>query len=123
MTADEIREWRDTPESDLNFVRISAWAQVEIAAQLAELNAHLRAQASDAHLPEECRNKTCSYYTNYLACGPADLTHEGFHSAEKHCEAAQKRMQEWLDNPANDGKQVPQLMDNMCGHWEKAVRA
>jgi hypothetical protein len=122
MTAEEIRNelkgrWSDfSPESNVEI-------QAEIAAQLAEINALLRDTASEGYLSEECRKHKCSYYSHYLAYGPADLTHEGFHSAEKHCEDAQKRMQEWMDNPANEGKHIPQLMGEMCGRWEKAVRA
>jgi len=29
-----------------------------------------------------CRTKNCDYYRHYLAYGPAELTHIGFHSAE-----------------------------------------
>jgi hypothetical protein len=37
----------------------------------------------EAHLPTECRAHTCEYYQHYLAYGGPDLTHEGYHAAEK----------------------------------------
>jgi hypothetical protein len=37
----------------------------------------------EAHLPEACRAHTCDYYRHYLAYGGPDLTHEGYHAAEK----------------------------------------
>jgi hypothetical protein len=40
----------------------------------------------EAHLPEECRAHTCDYYQHYLAYGGPDLTHEGYHAAEKIAE-------------------------------------
>jgi hypothetical protein len=30
----------------------------------------------------ECRTKRCDYFRHYLAYGPAELTHEGYHAAE-----------------------------------------
>lgn len=32
-----------------------------------------------------CRTKRCDYYRHYLAYGPPELTHEGYHAAERHC--------------------------------------
>jgi hypothetical protein len=40
----------------------------------------------EAHLPAECRAHTCGYYSQYLAYGGPDLTHEGYHAAEKLAE-------------------------------------
>jgi hypothetical protein len=40
----------------------------------------------EAHLPDECRAHTCEYYQHYLAYGGPELTHEGFHAAEKIAE-------------------------------------
>lgn len=97
MTAEEIRKERMfldrrisdkeplTPEMDIAFW--STQAKLEIAAQLAELNANLRAIHPELNLPEECREHKCSYYTHYLAHGSADLEHEGFHAAEKLAES------------------------------------
>jgi hypothetical protein len=36
---------------------------------------------------EECNAGICGYVTRYLAAGPADLTHEGFHAAETQAAA------------------------------------
>lgn len=114
MTPQEIRGCQGYPMAD--------WLR-EIAAQLAELNENLRTLDPEAHLPEECRKHECSYYRHYLAYGPADLTHEGYHAAEVICEQAQMRMQEWMDNPTNDGKDVPKGMEDMCRRAEERVRA
>jgi hypothetical protein len=40
----------------------------------------------EAHLPDECRRHECDYYRHYLAYGGPDLTHEGYHAAEKIAE-------------------------------------
>src|SRR5204863_9347917 len=37
-----------------------------------------------------CRAKKCDYYEHYLAYGPAELTHEGFHAACRSCDEVQK---------------------------------
>jgi hypothetical protein len=37
----------------------------------------------EAHLPEACRRHECDYYRHYLAYGGPDLTHEGYHAAER----------------------------------------
>jgi hypothetical protein len=60
----------------------------------------------------ECRTKRCSYYDDYLAYGPADLTHEGFHSAERKADLHFK----------NCKYSGPDLCP-ACSRWEKAVRA
>jgi hypothetical protein len=38
------------------------------------------------HLPEECRRRACTYFGSYLAYGPPELTHEGYHAAERLAE-------------------------------------
>ena len=55
----------------------------EIAAQLADLNATLRAIHPELNMPRRCQERTCTYYSHYLAHGYPDLTHEGFHALEK----------------------------------------
>jgi hypothetical protein len=88
MTADEIRAIAvpdrefGQPASELQVVAVTLMR--EIAAQLAELNANTRAGMPDANMPDECRARECTYYKHYLAYGPADLTHEGFHAAEQN---------------------------------------
>ena len=39
------------------------------------------------HLPEACRHRACTYFRDYLACGPPELTHDGYHAGERLAEA------------------------------------
>ncbi len=39
------------------------------------------------HLPEACRRRACTYFQGYLAYGPPELTHDGYHAAERMAEA------------------------------------
>lgn len=56
----------------------------ELIEEVARLTAALAgAHDPEGHLPAQCRQHACGYYTHYLAYGPADLTHEGYHAAEK----------------------------------------
>lgn len=68
----------------------------------------------------ECRTKTCSYYEHYLAYGPAELTHEGFHAAERKCDEWQRKDDEWLR--AHPDK-IDSPYRHLCEVWEKRVRA
>jgi len=67
-----------------------------------------------------CRTKQCLYFTHYLAYGPADLTHDGFHAAEKHCEY-------WQLQDTRYFQDHPEAIDSpyrrQCEHWERMVRA
>ena len=68
-----------------------------------------------------CERKACGYYTHYLAYGPADLTHDGFHEAERKCAYWQGRAEKWYeDHPEGD---LPASIEAQCRRWEKAVRA
>ena len=103
MTADEIREsreWmgkllRSTANQEAwgawDLEKLTLWTLVEIAAQLAEANELKRQEIAllraDRLSDPKCIAKTCGYYTHYLAFGPADLTHEGYHAAEKLAES------------------------------------
>lgn len=60
----------------------------------------------------ECRTKRCDYYNDYLAYGPAELTHEGYHAAMRKAEAHFKRC------TYNGPNLCP-----MCSRWERAIRA
>jgi len=61
----------------------------------------------------ECRTKRCAYYSYYLADGPADLTHIGFHSAEKLATAHFKNCRaDWAKGNCRT-----------CIDWEKRLRA
>jgi len=71
----------------------------------------------------ECRTKRCTYYKHYLAYGPADLTHEGFHSAEENCAIWQARQLAWMREHENDDATQPEELINQCEFWEKKVRA
>jgi hypothetical protein len=43
--------------------------------------------APGGHLPEECQRRACTYFQAYLAYGPPELTHDGYHAAERMAEA------------------------------------
>ena len=92
MSAEEIRKFRERVVEDIAQILpadddVTAWALLEIAAQLAEANELKRQELellrSDQSTNPDCLAKTCTYYAHYLAYGPADLAHEGFHAAEK----------------------------------------
>jgi hypothetical protein len=69
----------------------------------------------------QCTAKECDYYTHYLAYGPAELTHEGYHSAARICDRWQQlSMKWWEEHPNSTG---PDPYEQMCERWEKAVRA
>ena len=60
----------------------------------------------------QCRTKRCDYYRHYLAYGPAELTHIGYHSADriasehfKNCRTSHERE------------------CSICTSWEKRLRA
>lgn len=59
---------------------LSASTADELLAQIDQCERTLL--GGDALLPDECRQKRCDYYRGYLAYGPAELTHEGYHAAE-----------------------------------------
>ena len=71
--------------------------------------------------PDECRKHTCSYYQHYLAQGPPELNHEGFHAAEKKCSFAQEWVIRHLETHENCGGITP--WDNIAAFWERKVRA
>lgn len=60
----------------------------------------------------ECRTKKCTYVQHYLAYGPAELTHDGFHAAERLGSLH-------FANCRYDG---PDLCKT-CASWEKRLRA
>jgi hypothetical protein len=83
------------------------------------MQARLRALRRGFRRWLDCRRRRCTYYTHYLAYGPADLTHVGFHSAEllatEHFDAChyQGRFTEFgkLD------------LCPTCSAWERRLRA
>lgn len=68
----------------------------------------------------ECRTKRCDYYDHYLAYGPAELTHEGYHSAIRKCQEVQQRDEEYMRNHP-EATNSPYSRES--GEWEKRVRA
>lgn len=70
-----------------------------------------------------CRTRQCSYFKHYLAYGPADLTHDGFHAAEEKCAAAQKALGDWQIAHMDDSTPEPKHLWNTAIYWEKKVRA
>ncbi len=65
-------EGRQTPETRLDHAFEALRALADALEALA---------GTMAELPEECRQRTCDYFTFYLAQGPKELEHEGFHAA------------------------------------------
>jgi len=69
----------------------------------------------------ECLTFRCGYYRHYLAYGPADLTHVGYHWAERHCCDAQQRLTDWMETHPEGN--VPTHLERSADHWERKVRA
>ena len=69
----------------------------------------------------DCRRHRCSYYWHYLAHGPAELTHAGYHAAERHCSRVQGGVEKWLDQ--NPGICPPNSLERQAEYWERKVRA
>lgn len=72
--------------------------------------------------PAACRSKRCTYFQHYLAYGPAELTHEGYHAAEVKCAEVQKRATDWF-NAHPLATNLPAALDHLCKTWEARVRA
>lgn len=97
-----------------------------LEARVAALEALLVGQASQS---EECRAKTCGYFTHYLAYGPPGLVHEGYHAAEKKC----ADMQNFYVNHLNTCRKCSngdmrdcyqeKHLAKLAGEWEARVRA
>ena len=61
----------------------------------------------------ECHvSKRCSYYDHYLIYGPAELTHIGFHNAER-------KGSEHFKNCQYSGEGLC----GICSRWEQRLRA
>ena len=86
----------------------------QVTALTEKIEALLAAQP-DAHLPEECRTRECDYYTHYLAYGPAELEHEGYHAACKQFEEAHNR----VDRHAKECLRCQQ--HERCPHWDRLL--
>lgn len=60
----------------------------------------------------ECRTKRCAYYDHYLAYGPAELTHEGYHAAERRALRHMLSCRAWERGECST-----------CLRWEERLRA
>jgi hypothetical protein len=58
-----------------------------LEARVTALSVALADTPPGEHLPEACRRRACAYFQEYLAYGPPELTHEGYHAAERLAEA------------------------------------
>jgi hypothetical protein len=77
----------------------------------------------EGHMPEECQKHECSYFDYYLAQGPADLTHEGYHAAEKRCVKIQEMVIRWYEEHENAPHTLRNPYERQADYWEKKVRA
>jgi hypothetical protein len=62
----------------------------------------------------ECRTKRCSYYAHYQVYGPCELTHEGWHHAERKGEEHFRNCDRW---------EHCEGLCPVCIMWEKRLRA
>lgn len=60
----------------------------------------------------ECRTKQCSYYTHYQVYGPCELTHVGWHHAER-------LGSRHFANCSYRGESICPA----CSNWERRLRA
>jgi hypothetical protein len=99
---------------DAAAVEVAFQKITELEARVAALEAGTAIDYGAAHNSnEECVAHTCSYFTGYLIYGPDDLTHEGYHAAEKCFEAHSAACaHNWDKGPC------PRHIE-----WEKKVRA
>lgn len=72
--------------------------------------------------PAACRAKRCSYFQHYLAYGPAELEHAGYHAAEKICAEWQQRATDYFDSHPN-ALQLPGGLKEAVEAAERRVRA
>lgn len=62
----------------------------------------------------ECRTKRCTYFTHYQVYGPCELSHDGWHNAERQGEAHIRNCQrDWAESGP-----CP-----VCLNWERRLRA
>ena len=64
-----------------------------------------------------CRTQQCDYYRHYLAYGPADLTHIGYHSACRLSDEHFKNCRYEGTGRDND------FICPTCRRWEERLRA
>jgi len=93
----------------------------EIRDSIDKLAQELRNLNPDGHLSDVCRRKGCSYYKHYLAMGPPDLTHDGFHAAEEICVKNQEQITRYVE--LNPDKPIPAELMDRADEGERRVRA
>ena len=93
----------------------------ELTTGLFELATELRRHNPEGHLPEKCRDRVCTYFSHYLAFGPAELTHDGYHAAEEKCKQHQLTISDWAERNPDDP--IPVRMMSIADAWEKRIRA
>lgn len=130
MDLKSLRVQLDTLELDKLQTMILANAVIALLGEVETLQQRMNdawdtiEQANlEAHMPPECQQHECSYFAHYLAQGPADLTHEGYHQAEKQCEIAQQKSIAWYDTHQDTPPTERNPYDQMAGVWERRVRA
>lgn len=67
-----------------------------------------------------CQTQQCDYFEHYLAYGPAELTHEGYHAANRKCAYWQEADAKWMEDHPNA---LESPFRKQCETWEKRVRA
>lgn len=74
-----------------------------------------------------CDTQECSYYRHYLVHWTEDkgpkLEHAAFHHAEMQCGAAQGRCIDWMNDPRNGDKAIPNHLERRAEYWERKVLA
>jgi len=94
-----------------------------VAALEARLAA-LEARPLEAPLPDACRRRTCSYFRDYLAQGPAELVHEAFHEVEREALALQGTCHPWHDaHPDAPDQHCPGCGSGRLDRLERRIRA
>ena len=63
-------------------------------------------------MDDDCRNHECGYYTRYIAYGPPELNHEGYHAAE---DQSAENIRRWGEH--SDGCATCQIGEVDCRTW------
>lgn len=121
-----LNEWGESAvlgQSSGGFRNICLFAIAERLERIAEL----MEVTQPSNEPEGCQDRTCGYYSHYLAYGSAELTHEGYHAAEQLCLNHQERVSEHLARCqlCNEGLKCPthESLSKVANEWELRVRA
>jgi len=109
---DDVRTMERTDDDQYTVVGVPGVFPVYAVETPAEIMALIQTAEQGYVEPEECRLHQCSYYTHYLVYGGPDLTHEGFHEAERQAEEHAKYCSRIQRGPCPT-----------CARWEQRVRA